>query len=721
MTTSAEIRRAATWATLGAAALIAHQVAGRATRDALFLSTFEVRYLPLMMMAAAALSIAAVLGMSRLLSRLGPVRVVPLAVGTSAVLLMAEWALSQAAPGAAAIAVYTHMAFFGATLVSGFWSVINERFDPYTAKRVVGPIGTGAAVGGVVGGALAWASSRIIPPSAMLLVMSGLTIAALWSMVSMGHAPVSGTQRVHTPSATGALESLKIVGRTAYLRSLALIVGVSALAESVLDYALSAQAKATFASAPEQLMSFFSLYQTGVALLALLLQATLARRSLRSVGLVGSMAAKPAAFLLGGVLGTLSPQLWIAALARGLPAALHNSLFRSGYELLYTPLSENVKRPTKTIVDVGIDKVGAFLGSGVAFALVWALPTLAPGALFAIAALAGVTVILACRGVHRGYIHALEQSLRSGAVSLESSDVLDSTTLHTLAQTSLSLEHETLLRQVRELSEQTDAAIATVNETSSSNHDREDAIVRDIIELRSSPQRARRVLAREDIAVELVPHIVPLLERGELLSESLRALRQVAPRVTGLLTDALLDPHLSPTVRRRIPRVLKACPTRRSVDALLLALGDERFDVRFECGRALARLRGTAPALRVPEWDVYDTVLRELSMPGNGVSTERRVEHIFNVLSLVLEREPLRIAYWAIWAKDEAAIRGTALEYLQNVLPERVHRALWSLMGPGRKTPAPARPRSALVEELLRQPQPFRSSARKARHGEEER
>src|SRR5258706_192848 len=79
-TRSSSQRRAVVAAMVAAGALIAQQVAGRATRDALFLSTFHVSSLPLVMIAAALLSALAMLAMMAAfnvvcllaLSRLGP-------------------------------------------------------------------------------------------------------------------------------------------------------------------------------------------------------------------------------------------------------------------------------------------------------------------------------------------------------------------------------------------------------------------------------------------------------------------------------------------------------------------------------------------------------------------------------------------------------------------------------------------------------------------------
>jgi hypothetical protein len=71
---------------------------------------------------------------------------------------------------------------------------------------------------------------------------------------------------------------------------------------------------------------------------------------------------------------------------------------------------------------------------------------------------------------------------------------------------------------------------------------------------------------------------------------------------------------------------------------------------------------------------------------------------VFILLSLAVEREPLEIAYWALLGQD-GGLRGTALEYLENVLPEELRRALWPHLGaqPSR----PARPRQEVVQDLL--------------------
>src|SRR5262249_16383423 len=55
--------------------------------------------------------------------------------------------------------------------------------------------------------------------------------------------------------------------------------------------------------------------------------------------------------------------------------------------------------------------------------------------------------------------------------------------------------------------------------------------------------------------------------------------------------------------------------------------------------------------------------------------------HVFTLLSLVLPRQPLNIAFRSLTTGDRQ-VQGTALEYLENVLPAAVKQALWPYLMP---------------------------------------
>src|SRR5882757_9325421 len=120
--------------------MMAHQVAGKATRDAIFLSEFKVAALPTMVATAAIAAVVISFWRGRTLVRFGPFRVTAVSFAASGVLQVAEWMLLCYQPRMAACALYLHVVAFGAVLLSGFWSVINECFDPRSAKNIFGRI-----------------------------------------------------------------------------------------------------------------------------------------------------------------------------------------------------------------------------------------------------------------------------------------------------------------------------------------------------------------------------------------------------------------------------------------------------------------------------------------------------------------------------------------------------------------------------------------------------
>jgi hypothetical protein len=715
-TTDPSQRSAVLAAMLAAGALVAQQVAGRATRDALFLSSFPVSALPLAMIGSAVASALAVLGFSAALSRRSPARVVPLALAAGTGLLLAEWGLSLVRPRLAAAAVYLHMATFGATVISGFWSLVNERFDPYTARRVMGRIGLGASLGGVTGGLVAWSAAGLLPVPAMLALMAAFNVVSLLALGWLG-APTGASAREdlrHHEVRTGLLSGVRLLGEIPYLRDLALFVTIGAATEALLDYLLNAQAAAVFPRG-QPLMSFFSLFHMGVSLLALGAQMTLARPSLQGLGLAGTMALRPGIVLASVLVGFLEPHLWTALLARGAHGVINNSLFRFGYELLFTAVPQRQKRPTKAIIDVAFDRLGTVGGGIIALSLVSMLGGHSTRVLFAFAGATALAALAVSRRLHRGYISALEESLRSGAVRLDVADVIDGTTLMTLAHTGDTLDREALLSEVAALRrerqlEEVPAALG-------------DPTLLAVSELRSAdPEAVRRALRQfHELPAALIGHVIPLLARNDLFLETLRALRRAAPRATGQLIDALLDQRLESVVRWRIPRVLRGSPTQPAVDGLLSALADPVFEVRRQSARTLLRLTARGTGLQVRPAIVFAAAVRELEAgPGSWIEdaaileatlaegvdplekpAERWLGHVFALLSLVLEREPIRIASWAVRGED-AALHGTALEYLHNVLPDPVRVALWPHLGIPTTAAKVGRSPQQLREDLLR-------------------
>ena len=75
--------------------------------------------------------------------------------------------------------------------------------------------------------------------------------------------------------------------------------------------------------------------------------------------------------------------------------------------------------------------------------------------------------------------------------------------------------------------------------------------------------------------------------------------------------------------------------------------------------------------------------------------------HVFTLLALVLPTEPLRIAFRGLHTDDQA-LRGTALEYLDSVLPHEIRDRLWLFLEDRRLPGKVRRPREETLGDLLR-------------------
>lgn len=704
--------KALLFALFAATTMIAQQVAGKATRDALFLSNFDVTDLPKMVIAAAVSSMAGVLVMSRLLSRLSPTTLVPAAFGLSAVLFVAEWLLLDYQPGIASIVLYLHMAVFGAVLISGFWSIINERFDPHSAKQRVARIAAAATLGGVIGGVLAHRVANLLDVRTMLLFLSGLHMVCLPAVRGIG--TQVRTLPVEPPITTSS--AFTVIRHTRYLQWMAALMVLVAVMAALVDYAFKAEAAARYQDS-ESLVSFFATFYATVGVLGFLLQSLLGHRILKRFGIGTTIAILPAVIAMFGTVGSVVTQLWTMVILRGSHAIFVTSLFRSAFELLYTPLPPHKKRPTKTIIDVASDRVGDLLGSGLILLLLLLMPDLPTAVVTTCAVLVAVLVLVVVTRLNRGYINQLAHSLRKGVVRIEEHDIVDATTQQILAESSNYSELDYLQSKIEAMQERSSGNRGTVMAGTKNEIDRHAQTVKDLCS--NDAGLIRYALNSALMDIHLTPYLIPLLANDEVAEEVRIELRWLAPRITGQLTDALLDPDLPLRARQRIPGVLEASDSPRAIEGLLLGMVDTCFNVRFSCARALARMRSRNAQLSIDRQKVFSAIRDEIKVsdaeweshnlhlnigdPPVGKPEipiiHQNLEHVFTLLALTLDPDAVHISMQAAISTD-ANLRGTALEYLENVLPTDLYALLVQRLGITEESRQGTRHLSEIISEL---------------------
>jgi hypothetical protein len=651
-------------APLTAAALLAQQVASNALRDALFLSWFPVTTLPYFMAISAVLAVPAAESSGRLLARFGPARLVPTVFGVSGALFLTEWALIGAQPRGASALLYVHASVFGAIAISVFWSLLNERFDPHSAKPLMARVAAYAAFGGLAGGVGAERVAALVSPRALLLVLgfTGAACAAGAMVIGRGITLRRSQPAESEDRRSGWTE----IRQVPLLRNLALVVALAAALAALVDYALKAEAVATFGQG-EPLVRFFALFYAATGLAAFALQAALGRFVLTRLGLDGSVASHPLVVGTAGVLGFMLPPPWSGILPRGFDVAFRASVFRAGYELFYTPLRDVTKRTAKPVIDVACDCLGKGAGAALILLLTRASPAYSIAAVHVAGVLAAGAELVVARRLRVGYVHALEGGLRRQGDDFERATQY-SLSNFTVVESMAGLDRASMLRALG------DAA---------GSHDTgrpHDPVVAAIADLRSGD------LSRTRAAIHALPSdplvigaLIPLLEQRALLREVVAALTAFGSRGAAQLVDALLSPATPVAIQRRIPLLLRSCASTLARDGLVQGLDAFSFDVRLRCGSALVALTERHPELNVSPESALNAVARALANDGDDATVR---QHVFNLLALALDREPVRIAALA-FETDDPYLRGTALEYLETVLPPALFSAL------SRRLPAP--------------------------------
>jgi len=695
--------------------MIAHQVGGKAVRDALFLSQFPVTRLPVMLIAAAALSVVASALAVRAMSRWSPSRVAPWCFGASAALQVGEWALARTSPAAAAIVFFLHIGALGPVLTSSFWSVSGERLDPRSARRVFGRLTAAGAFGGIVGGVAGERVATGFGLAGALLLMAGLHLACAGLMLRIG-----GTPGGATAPAARALDwrqGFASIVRLSYVRRLVGVVLLVTVAAALLDYVFKAEAAAASAGGAD-LMRLFTVFYVGTSIAAFF-AAGLAAPLLRHAGLGRTIGLLPAAVAVSGAGALVLPGLLSAALARGADAVFRNSMFRAGYEVLFAPIPRDVKRATKTLIDVGGERLGDIAGGALVALTLLVTPAQGRPVLLAMALLLAVVTLLLTRRLHGGYVAALEDNLVRGAVDSAALPLDEQSTraalfraLGTTGPEASAILASPLAADVRP------AKAAGVPEASGTPGD-------PAADLRSGdPARVRTALASAAPAAPVVSQAIALLAWDDVAGDVAAWLRRADPAHVEALIAALVDPGRPFAVRRRLPQVLTAFPGEATVRGLLEGLADLRFEVRYRCGHALRRLADDDPSLAPGETAILEAVRREASIgrrvwasqrlidrddePGPGgmldeVLRERArdsLTHVFTLLSLVYPKEAVRLAFRGLHAGDPMA-RGTALEYVESILPPDIWGSLRTFLDDDRPA-KPPRPSETVLLDLVK-------------------
>ncbi len=336
-------------------------------RNSLFLTKFSSRELAYAYLLTAFFAGTLAALIFRLTRRLSPIRMMTaINLGIIAMLLYFSWAMGKQ------FTYIPYVYFIFVQMVSGlttaiFWLMAGYVYDSRQSKRVFPLLGAGAILGAIAGSVVAEFLFRFLRPPSMVaacVLICGMLIFV--SLVAWRHRareaerPPSGRFPVKEARAG---DVVRTVLASRHLALMALSVFLVIAASQLADWQVNDAAKKAYGDLPAETQNraigqFFARLNFVTNALGMLMQATLTGFIVRRFGIGAAVLFLPASLLLASVAVLVHPGLATTAIAIGVNNVLEHSLNRVGRELLYLPLSRDVRKKIKVFIDVFSDKCG---------------------------------------------------------------------------------------------------------------------------------------------------------------------------------------------------------------------------------------------------------------------------------------------------------------------------------------------------------------------------
>lgn len=343
---------------------------------------------------------------------------------------------------AVAVAFYLYGLIVGILLISQFWTLANDVYDPRQAKRIFGFIGAGASLGGFAGASMTSSVVERIGTNAVLLVSAATlavcTVTVAWIVRREPAAGQSDASKTGEEAGVSGAEAIRLLRSSKHLQTIAMVIGFAAIGAAIIEQQLNmAAAEEKGAANVGAVTAFLSQVVAYTSLIGFVIQITLTSRIHRYLGIGFALLIIPVVDSASGLLMLLSGALWTSGLARVADTSLRYTVDKTTREILFLPLPVDIKYQAKPFIDVTVDRVAKGVGALMLLVLVqpWGLGLgwrQLSYASITMMAVWGAFALNARREYMRAFRRSIEQQdVRPAEVRIDSADLSSIETLLT--------------------------------------------------------------------------------------------------------------------------------------------------------------------------------------------------------------------------------------------------------------------------------------------------
>ncbi len=256
---------------------------------------------------------------------------------------------------------------FNLFVVSVFWQMNVDLFDPEQGQRLFGVIAAGATVGAIVGSGLTATLARHVPPTVLLLGAAILLEIAVFSVgrlsrlsTTLDRRPAAGA--VQAPIGGSVFAGITRAFGSPYLLNVSVFLLLFAITSTFLYFQQAAIVGRSFSDRGAQ-TAFFATVDLLVNVLTLVVQLCLTGRIVLLVGVALTLGLLPALTIVGFGALALLPTIMAVAVFQVLRRAADYAIARPAREVLYTVVPREDRYKAKSFIDTVVYRTGDQLGA----------------------------------------------------------------------------------------------------------------------------------------------------------------------------------------------------------------------------------------------------------------------------------------------------------------------------------------------------------------------
>lgn len=267
-----------------------------------------------------------------------------------------------------AVAFYVLALILGILLISQFWTLANDVYDPRQAKRIFGFIGGGASLGGATGAGLTAFLVQSLGAKQMLLVSAAIMGLCFFIVtVILKRERAAGTSdatKTGEEEGVSSGEAIQLLGSSRHLQVIALVIAFAAVGAAIIEQQLNmAAAEAKGASNSDAIAAFLAQVTVYLSLIGFVIQVGLTSRIHRVLGIGFALLVLPVSLGTTAVIMLFNRALWAPGLARVLDTSLRYTVDKTSREVLFLPLPPELKYRAKPFIDVTMDRLAKGMGA----------------------------------------------------------------------------------------------------------------------------------------------------------------------------------------------------------------------------------------------------------------------------------------------------------------------------------------------------------------------